>query len=312
MNLYKKRFARKNLHGQAVDILRLSPQEWANFQGVARHWLGEEVFHDALPRHPVNKVLPSSLETIRDVDSQNTLAALLHVENQAHNDKDQEFHEGGGIRETAQSILGSLWNLIGFGPEFDSLFETLGWSGPVNRATQEDAYFAAITNETYKKADSRRDNVGTWLRLPRFDTDKISAWLEPDEKRVHIAVKGTSTASDIISDLHILGGNTSGKEKEVMAEIKHVIVAQGNNYSYDIAAHSLGATEVMNITREDDFALDKLTDIYLFNPGLTPTHALDNAKDGKRRTCAPLSELRGPAVKWVCEPCRWGYQRGLE
>jgi hypothetical protein len=282
MNLYKKRFPRKTLHGQTVDILRLNPTEWANFKGIARHWLGEEVFHDALPRHPSNKILPSSLETIKDVDSQNTLAALMHVENHAHRDKNQEFHEGGGIRETAQSILGSLWNLIGFGPEFDSLFETLGWSGPVNRATAEDALYAAITNETYKAIEDRKGHLGAWDRLPRFDSDKLSAWLDRDEQRVHIAVKGTSTAADIISDLHILGGNTSGHEKEVMAEIKHVIVGYGNNFTYDIAGHSLGATEIMNVTREDDFALDKLTDIYLFNPGITPTHGLDNAKDAMK------------------------------
>ena len=61
--------------------------------------------------------------------------------------------------------------------------------------------------------------------------------------------------------------------------LRHITVSYGNNYTYDVSGHSLGATEIMNVMLEDDFALDKYDEIRLFNPGITPTHSLDNAKE---------------------------------
>ena len=279
MNLYKKKFPNRAFEDRVVDILRLSPQEWSNFQNTARHFLGKIDFHDNLPEHPRKKVLPSSLQIIDNVDSSNTLAALMHVEHAAHKDPNRDFHKGGGLYETGTSILSSLWNLIGLGPEFDSLWETLGWSKPKNRETPLDRYYAAIVDESYKKVEKRRDNVGHWLRLPRFDNKKISAWLDRDEKRVHVAVKGTSDASDVVSDLHILTNNTSGHEKEVRDMLIDVVTRYGNNYTYDVSGHSLGALEVMNVLGEDNPLLNKYERASLFNPGLTPTHALSRAKE---------------------------------
>ena len=122
MNLYKRRFPKRSFDEHVIDVLRLSPQEFANFQGVAGHWLGTH-FHDSIPDHPPVKLLPESLRTIQSTD-QNTLAALMHVEKYAHDDHQSNFHMGGGLWETGRSILSSLWNVTGLGPEFNSLFET--------------------------------------------------------------------------------------------------------------------------------------------------------------------------------------------
>ena len=260
-------------------MLRLNPTEWSNFKNTARHFLGEVDFHERLPKYPREKVLPSSLKTIRDVDSQGTLAALMHIEHAAHKDPKMDFHKGGGLYETGSSILHSLWNLIGLGPEFDSLFQSLGWSKPKNRETEFDKLLAACISESYKTIDDRAGSIGDWVRLPRFDNDKLSVWLDRDERRVHVALKGTSTASDVISDFHILGDNTSGHEHEIREMLRDVIIRYGNNYSYDVSGHSLGATELMNVFQEDDALLNKYDRISLFNPGITPTHSLDNAKE---------------------------------
>ena len=105
MNLYTKRFPNRTFDDRVIDILRLNPQEWSNFTNTARHFLGEIDFHDKLPRHPREKVLPSSLKTIRDVDSQGTLSALMHIEHAAHKDPKKNFHKGGGLYEAGTSIL---------------------------------------------------------------------------------------------------------------------------------------------------------------------------------------------------------------
>ena len=142
MNLYKKRFPKKSFEDSVVDVLRLNQGEWDNVKQTARHWLGEVNFHEHLPRHPKNKLLPSALRTVRDVDSPQTLAGLMHMENSAHQDHTIEFNRGGGIGETVTSVLSTLWNLIGWGPEFNSLFQTLGWTKPATKLTDLDRQYA--------------------------------------------------------------------------------------------------------------------------------------------------------------------------
>jgi hypothetical protein len=283
MNLYKKRFPKKSFDDTVLDVLRLDKTQWAHFQGVARHWLGEEVFHDQVPSKPPHKLLPSSLREIRDVDSSNTLAALLHVENAAHNDPSKEYHRGGGIRETSSSILNALYNLVGLGPEFDNFFEKVGWKAPKNRETPLDRYYAKAVQESYKSIDKRDGSIGggvnMWVRLPRFDNKKFSVWLDRPEKKVHVALKGTNTAADVWSDLSLLGSNRSGHEKEIRDYLKDITRAYGDNYTYDVSGHSLGAAELVNVFQEDDFQLNKYDRINLFNPGTTPTHNLTNAKE---------------------------------
>lgn len=285
-NMYKKQFPKKSFEHTVLDVLRLNPNEWANFRSVARHYLGEEVFHDSIPRQPPKKLLPSALREIRDVSDQSTLAALMHVEHAAHKDPNKEYHKGGGLAESARSILGTLWNTIGLGPEFDSLFETLGWKPPKNRESAKDRYYAKAVEESYKSIDKRDSQIGggpnAWLRLPRFDNNKFSVWLDREEKRVHVALKGTSTASDVWSDLSLLAKNRSGHEKEIRDYLVDVTRAYGLNYTYDVAGHSLGAAELVNVFQEDNPALNKYEEIMLFNPGTTPTHNLDNAKEAAR------------------------------
>jgi len=282
MNLYKKRFPKKSFEHIVLDVLRLDETQWAHFKGVSRHWLGEEVFHDQVPSKPKNKLLPSSLREIRDVDSKNTLAALLHVENAAHNDPSKEYHRGGGLLEATSSIFSTLYNLVGFGPEFDKLFENIGWKAPKNRETPLDRYYAKAVQESYKSIDNRDDSIGggsnMWVRLPRFDNKKFSVWLDREEKRVHVALKGTTTAADVWSDIKLLGSNRSGHEKEIRDYLIDVTRAYGLNYTYDVSAHSLGAAELVNVFQEDQPQLNKYELINIFNPGTSSVANLDAAK----------------------------------
>ena len=66
-NLYKRRFPKRNFHQQVTDVLRMSQSQFVQVQGAAQQFLGERVLHPNLKR-PKNKLLPSSLRTIRDMD----------------------------------------------------------------------------------------------------------------------------------------------------------------------------------------------------------------------------------------------------
>lgn len=109
MNLYKKQFPKKNPEETILDVLRLSPEEFSNFQKVASQWSGRERFHHSIPDRPPVKLLPSALETLTDTPQQ-ILAALMNTQNAAHNDHSMEFHQGGNLIHAAQSVLGGLWN----------------------------------------------------------------------------------------------------------------------------------------------------------------------------------------------------------
>jgi hypothetical protein len=278
-NLYKKRFPKRSFQDTVFDVLRLNDEQWNQLKGIANHYLGDETFHPSIPRYPPTKLLPSSLRQIRDIDHPTTLASLLHVEDKAHHDPTKEFNRGGGLLETTSSLFSTLWNLVGFGPEFKSMFDYFGWTTPSKKETPLDRQYAQIVQESYKSIDKRADNVDDWLRLPRFDNDRFSAWVQRDEKIVHVALKGTSTISDVFSDLSIIGSNHSGHEKEVRDYLRDVVRAYGHNYTYDVSAHSLGGAELVNVFNEDDSQLNKYDRINVFNPGSTPTHNLSAAKD---------------------------------
>mgnify|MGYP003719733625 FL=1 len=123
-NLYKRRFPKRNYHQRVTDVLRMSEQQFGQFQGAAQQFLGESVLVPNLKR-PRNKLLPSSLRIIRDIDHPGTLATLIHMERVAHDDQSKDYHSGGGLLETATSLFSSLWNTVGLGPEFNSWFNIL-------------------------------------------------------------------------------------------------------------------------------------------------------------------------------------------
>lgn len=279
MNLYKRRFPTRSFDEHVIDVLRLSPAEYANVQAVAGHWLGAH-FHDSIPVHPPSKLLPSSLRTIRDTDQQ-TLAALMHVEKSAHEDHRANYHMGGGLWETGRSILSTLWGAT-LGPTVNSLFEKIGFKKKPTPLSNQERKYADLVGQAYQDKSSRANSLAMMgTRQAQYDTEKFTVFEDERNKRVHIGVRGTlMNLKDLGSDLHILAGNTSGHEKELAQELKDVLA----NYSdegwiFDVSGHSLGATELMNIFQNTDDPLLKRVDrVNLYNPGLTPTHNLDTPK----------------------------------
>ncbi len=151
-NLYKRRFPRRNVHQRTTDILRMSQQQFGQFQGAAKQFLGESVLHPNLKR-PRNKLLPSSLRTIKNVDHPGTLAALLHLEQIAHNDPKKDFHQGGGLLETSQSLLSSIWNTAGLGPEFNSWFNFYDYESPEHKISREVRANCSAKLQAQRRAD---------------------------------------------------------------------------------------------------------------------------------------------------------------
>ena len=279
-NLYKRKRPRRDFHHSGVDVLRMSPEQFSQFQGVANHFLGNKVFHEAIPSHPRKKILPSSFQTIVDVDSPSTLAALMHLEKTAHDDHTLESHMGGGLYEAGNSILNGLWNTVGWGPEYASWFGHYNYDSPENRPTTQDQQYAAIVQQSYKPVGERDDSMfdGDWVRDQDLDDSLFSVWVDEGDKEVHVALRGTKmNYDDLAADWSIIVSNSSGKVDEIREYLEKV-VDKYDGYELDVSGHSLGGNELIEAF-EGGEGLEGYGRVNLFNPGYTPTHNLDEAKE---------------------------------
>ena len=269
---------KRSLPETTLDVLRLSEKQWAQLKGVARHFLGEHTFHASLPKYPPTKLKPSALRQIVEVDSPSTLAALLHVEEAAHTDPLVDYHKGGGLQETTVGLLSSLWNLIGFGPEFAQIYDHFS-DYSKQKMNELDHVYAELVHQSYQPIDKRAKTVHDWTRMGDYDTDKLSSWQNEEDRRIHVALKGTSGFSDLMSDVSVLGTNRSGHEQEIQDYLIK-LVETFPDYSFDVSGHSLGARELLNIfVDETNPLLEQFDRINLFNVGTTPTHNLDDSRE---------------------------------
>lgn len=273
-NLYKRRIPKRSVHENVIDVLRMSPKQFEQFQKVASQYQGVDVLHESILR-PQNKLLPSAIEAVRTVQSPSELAAMIHLEQNAHNDPSKDFHAGGGILETTRSIFSSLWNTIGLGPEFSDWFNFFDYKSPENQI--DDKRFAEIIQESYKTEDERIDEIGDWDRDETLSDDTFTVWVDQDDNEVHVALRGTkANTSDIVSDIKILATNVSGNEKEVHEFLKEV-QEKYQGYELDVSGHSLGANTLMNVFEDfKDLDYDRVN---LFSPGTSPIWNLDKAKE---------------------------------
>ena len=274
-NLYKKRFPKRTFHQHVVDLLRLSPKQFEQFQTLAKQHLGTGLLHKDIPR-PQQKILPSTWKTISEVDSPNTLAALIHAERGAHDDYTSQFHEGGGLWEGTSSLFHGLWNTIGLGPEFQSWFGSFDYDAPENRPTSLDNLYGSVLSETYSKPSERKDYIGSWHRDTSLDTDKFSVYVDDETHEIHVGIRGTkANMSDILDDIHVLYNNTSGSVDELVEYMERV-VAKYPDWTLDASAHSLGGTDLIEAgVQNPDLGFDRYN---VFNPGQNPFWGLNNAQ----------------------------------
>jgi hypothetical protein len=273
-NLYKKKIPKRSFHETALDVIRMSPEQFAQFQNVALQYQGKYVVHESIVR-PSNKILPSTFETISELTHPSELAALIHMERSAHDDHSKEYHEGGGLFDATTSIFKSLWNTVGLGPEFDRWFSHFDYESQENKI--DDERYAKIIQESYKEKGDRDDSLGDWKRDKEMGTDEFSVWVDEDDQEVHVSLRGTKlNKSDLLADVRILATNKSGNEDNVVEFLREV-EDKYSDYKLDVSAHSLGGNTLINVFNGDhDLDYDRVN---LFNPGLSPLADLSGARE---------------------------------
>ena len=268
-NLYKQDLPNRTYQEHSLDVLRLSEEQYKEFQDVARKW------YDVPPKH--TKLLPRSLETIRDSDK-HTLCALMGIEEAHHNDKKSNFHRGGGLVETGRSIFGALWRLTPIGMATHWVSDHFDISHKPTKMSEQDYMYADIVDESY---DTARDKTLKGQHyVSSLSDEKIAVYVDRENETVNLGIRGTKmNMKDLMSDLNIVAGNKSGHEQEIAERLTEIIGNFDTDYRFSVSAHSLGGLEAMNIFMGDlNPQLERVDRVNLFNPGLSPTHNLDTAK----------------------------------
>ena len=169
---------------------------------------------------------------------------------------------GGGITELVHWLGAEAVQLTGF----NSFREWAGRGYEHREIPLEAQTFAKAVSSTYFKVDKRPDTVGDLKRLPEYDTDRMSVWLEPNGQYL-VTLRGSKAEwGDFRSDLAIAA---IGKKQE-HSELQDLLDKfDSEGKTYDLAGHSLSTQYIIHSQHQNS---DK---IYLFNSASSPAMSGD-------------------------------------
>ena len=164
---------------------------------------------------------------------------------------------GGGISELLHWLGAAAVQQTGF----NSFREWIGAGYEHKKLPHESQVFAKAVSATYYKMGSRPDEVENLVRLPEYDSDRMSVWKQPNGQLL-VTLHGTKMSwGDAKEDASIAAlGNPQSSEP--LQELLNKFDEQG--ITYDLAGHSLSTQYIINSTHKN---VDK---IYLFNAASSP------------------------------------------
>ena len=132
--------------------------------------------------------------------------------------------------------------------------------------SEEDEIYASLVDATYK--DQRADQVGVWTRVPRFDSEYVSVWDNPDGHR-YISVRGTKAHwQDAWQDVGIaLSGHSNDL---ISSELETILDNTDSGRIVDAGAHSLGTSLLAEAYQANPGLQDRIRQTFLYNPAISP------------------------------------------
>lgn len=240
----RKQWRYKNVHHLKSFLTRVDPKNaiWKkHFVQAAKNYKKKEPF-----------LHPRSLRTIYTKHPVDIAGDLLSEMRQAQ--KGQNV--GGGLGETLIWFSEQAANALGFA--FFKEYVGLGYDH--RDIPNEAQIFAKAVQATYFDKGKRPKKIETLTRIPEYDTDRCSVWMQPNGQYL-VTLHGTKVNfGDISKDLAIAAGNQMSSP-EVQRLFDRL---DKEGVTYDIASHSLGTQFAVNGTHKN---VDK---IYNFNPASSP------------------------------------------
>jgi len=228
-----------------------------------------------------SKLKPSSFDTIINTATASQFNTKLAHEIHMHDTKEQEFHKGGGLSETVNAVMSSMWDHMP--SAVTSLITTPEYGEDIS---QMDRWNADVVQEAYNQDFSQRAaTIHGWVRIPSFDSEYVTVYWDPAQNNVYAAVRGSITAGDwLYHDAGIAIDNHPGKDLVDTVRTELVNIAKEfPDATMTLNSHSLGGAivtdSILGASQEETSWLDKYGQLNYYNAASSPIRNLDSIKD---------------------------------
>ena len=139
--------------------------------------------------------------------------------------------------------------------------------------TEVDEQYARLISGGYRLPGTRPDELMGWNRVPKYDSNYVSVWDNPDGHRF-VSVRGTKphkndVSTDLIHDAHIaVRGTTSDV---VGPELQHILDDTEPNKIVDVGGHSLGTVLILQAYAKNKDLQARVHLTRLYNPAYNPS-----------------------------------------
>lgn len=146
----------------------------------------------------------------------------------------------------------------------------------VNQLDSNQNLKAVLANEVYNKPENRKRNIFGYELDTEFNETILAVYYNKEEKRVILAIRGTASASDLLTDVRLAiqqvsNLNTMDKAPrfQKLQRVLNDIYQKYNRLGYTIhlSGHSLAGFETMRL---EDKHPEKVDSGVAFNAGSTP------------------------------------------
>ena len=228
-----------------------------------------------------SKLKQSSFDEIENTQTTSQFNTKLTVEDMQHNDREENFHKGGGLSETVNSIMSMMWDHLP-----DSIANLIKTPEYGEDVTQMDRFNADVVRQAYEQdIDKRERSIHGWIRLPSFDSPYVTTYWDPKKNNVYVAVRGSITAEDwLYHDAGIAIDNHPGENlvNQVRGELIE-IAKEFPDAKLTLNSHSLGGALVtdslLGASDEEKSWLDNYSQLNYFNAGSSPIANLEPIKE---------------------------------
>ena len=272
---FAKRWKNFKTHERAAQFLAtLEPHQFKHLQLVASHFEGHvNKFSKRLPKHNDHKVKPSSYQFLVKSKHPHEVTMGLAAEQAAHNHHAVESHMGGGLLDGINAIASWLWNFTTM-PAVDWVKDKVGYSESKRKMTAMNHYDADTLEEAYKNDGKRDDTMRNgWQRVDKYDTDYTTVYRDPHTNSLHVAIRGSKTATDwLYHDVLLLARNRPGEEEtEELQQFLLRVAKENPKTDITLNSHSLSGafvqTAFTTATVKQQKVLASYDTINMFNPG---------------------------------------------
>jgi hypothetical protein len=135
---------------------------------------------------------------------------------------------------------------------------------------------ALLANEAYNKPNERKRNIMNFQLDEEFNDTIYAVYQNPQEKRVILAIRGTASASDLLTDVRLAiqqvsnlkTMDNSGRFQKLNRVLNDIFSKYSRlGYNLNLTGHSLAGFETMRL---EDKNPEKVSSGIAFNAGSTP------------------------------------------